>query len=545
MKKRRIVALLMATAMSVGLFTGCGKEPVAQESVPTETNASEASSEVEETKGYDGVENLVISEEGATVTMHYTFMANGAPTGDMPIWQEIAKITGVQMENTASPSIADEAQSINTMLASGELPDIIVATEAQMASVVAQGALLPLDELIDESTPNIKKFLEDYPEAITSGVGADGKMYLLSGTLGGEAGEQLPSLGWYIRYDWLEKLGKKVPTTLEEFKEVLYAFRNEDPNGNGIKDEIPYFYRSKAISGLLQLFDVNEKYYVDDNGVIQYGKAQESYKTCIKELAQWYADGVIDAEIYTRGSQARQELLGNNLGGCTFDWFTSTGSMNDTVREMVPDINFDAMAPVTNINGEIDVKHSRKALHGYKVGISATCENPDMVIKYLDFCLSEQGSLLLSSGIEGVDYTIEDGVFTPTEHALTAHSGGYPNYIRSIGGFEFANYGNIEGEKSSMNETARAGFELYEQNSQWFSPQFPTLSYTEEEQAAFDAHNANVNTCVSEYEQGVILGTIDVDSTWESHVAELESLGLKEILAAYNSAYARYLETLK
>ena len=41
----------------------------------------------------------------------------------------------------------------------------------------------------------------------------------------------------------MNKLGLEVPNTVEEYENVLRAFRDQDPNGNGLKDEVPYFAR--------------------------------------------------------------------------------------------------------------------------------------------------------------------------------------------------------------------------------------------------------------------------------------------------------------
>ena len=43
----------------------------------------------------------------------------------------------------------------------------------------------------------------------------------------------------WINVEWLNKLGLKMPTTTEELKQVLIAFKTKDPNGNGKADEIP------------------------------------------------------------------------------------------------------------------------------------------------------------------------------------------------------------------------------------------------------------------------------------------------------------------
>ncbi len=544
--KKRMLTMIIAAAMAASMLAGCSGDSSSSTassdtgSSTASTDAGGESSAAEEEGGYNGEDNLRITDEEKTVTLFYTFGGNGAPTGDMPVWQKAAEITGIKMENVANPSIVDEVESLNTMIASGELPDIIQGIRTNLSPLVSQGAFMNLDELIEQYAPNVQQFMKDYPDAVNAGMGADGHMYLIAGTLGGDPGKQLPSMGFFIRQDWLDKLGLEVPTTLEEYEDVLYAFRNDDPNGNGEQDEIPYFYRDKGIWPLVQLWGAHENWYVDDeDNKVYYGKVEEEYKTAMKALAQWYADGIIDPEVFTRGSQARQFLLGNDQGGSTVDWFSSTGAMNDTVREQVPDINFVAIAPPADINGEVKILQGRASLHSYAWGISKDCEDPETVIKYMDFFFSDVGRDLMGWGIEGTDYTIDaDGNKTPTETALS-NPAGYPNYLRSIGCYEIGSYGNLEGELAAMNEEAREGFELYE-NSDWIQPQFPTLSFTEEEQDVIDANWVNLTTAIEEYEQSALMGVVDIDSTWDNHIASLKDMGLDEVVAAYNSAYERY-----
>ena len=74
-----------------------------------------------------------------------------------------------------------------------------------------------------------------------------------------------------IRQDWLDKLNLKAPTTVDELHDVLYAFRNEDPNGNGLKDEIPLFDRAgwKQPDEYLYLWDTSLEFYPRD-GKMKY-----------------------------------------------------------------------------------------------------------------------------------------------------------------------------------------------------------------------------------------------------------------------------------
>ncbi|MDR1600406.1 MAG: extracellular solute-binding protein [Oscillospiraceae bacterium] len=487
---------------------------------------------------YNGDDDLKITPEPSAITLFYAFDGNGAPKGDMPIWQEAARLTNVQMRNVANESITDVKESLNTMLASGKLPDLIQGHRDNLAPLISQGAFLPLDDLIAQYGQNIQRFLEEYPDAKRAGTGPDGQFYYISGTLGGDPSKALPSMGFFIRQDWLDKLGLAQPTTLEEYKSVLYAFRNEDPNGNGEKDEVPWFYRDTGIWPLLELWNAENGWYIKEDGKIYQGRAQEEYKAALKELAQWYADGVIDPEIFTRGSQARQFLLGNDQGGATIDWFSSTGAMNDTVREQVPDINFVAFAPPGDISGVVKTNRSRTSLHSYAWGISIDCEDPVKAIQFMDFFFTPVGQLL-TYGIEGDDYTLVDGSPVPTKKALT-NPAGYPNYLRSIGCYEIGRYGNIMGELAAMNKQARDGYDLYAA-SDWVRMPFPTLVFNEDERYELDNYIANLNALTDEYQQRCLLGAQDVDSTWNQYIANLEAMGLIEATAAYNSAYERYL----
>ena len=135
-------------------------------------------------------------------------------------------------------------------------------------------------------------------------------------------------MGFYIRKDWLDRLGLSVPTTVDELYAVLKAFREQDPNGNGRKDEVPYFYRGMNVDGLIQLWGAYNDWHVDENGRVVHGKTEEAYRNAMRELAKWYREGLIDQEIYSRGSYSREQLLGDNLGGMTHDWLGSTGTFN-------------------------------------------------------------------------------------------------------------------------------------------------------------------------------------------------------------------------
>jgi putative aldouronate transport system substrate-binding protein len=159
--KYAVLTLLMA--MAPALLPGCQTNG--------DKGAATATKDASTGSAYNGKDQLKITEEPVTLRLFYPFGINGAPKGDMPVWQETAKITNVAMKNIANESITDEKQSFNTMLSSGDLPDIIHAKRDIINSVISQGALIPLDDLIAKYAPNIQKFLADFPEARLAGAG--------------------------------------------------------------------------------------------------------------------------------------------------------------------------------------------------------------------------------------------------------------------------------------------------------------------------------------------------------------------------------------
>ncbi len=457
------------------------------------------------------------------------------------IFKVAAEKTGITLHGTAVETISSSAQAFSTMLADKTLPDIICYNGTDLSKNGMKGALIPLEDLIEEHAPNIQKFFEDCPEAKVAATASDGHIYYIPGTLAQVDQKNLPSMGFFIRQDWLDKLNLETPKTVEDYYNVLKAFREQDPNGNGIKDEIPYFKRSGTLSDLYQLFGAKYDYYVTDSDEIAFGKMEDAYKNAVKELAKWYSEDIIDKEIFTRGEQSREQLLSSNLGGSTHDWFSSTASYNDKYTDF--GLNFVPMTPPADINGEVKEEVGRSLLHGLGWGISKDNKDPVRTIEYFDFWLSEEGTMLHSFGIEGTDYTVENGEYKFADNVLNA-DGGVPAYLRNQGALvEFGAINMIDAELAGMNELARQGFNEYLNNG-YIKPQMPTISYNEEEQNVIDANKTDISTFCNEQEQKWILGVEDVDSTWDSYIAQLKSMNVDEVLKVMNSAYTRYQSEL-
>ena len=194
--------------------------------------------------GAEGIMNetgLPIVKPDAEYSISIMWAARAmAPDPSEVKWIQYAEEqTGVKFEwmKVAEDSVAEK---INLMLASGDVPDVFAngITRAMVLQYIDQDMFMPTEELVDEYVPNLQQIFEDNPEYKAICTSVDGhrygfpvieEMYGLVNT---------PSI-LYIYQPWLDALGLDMPTTLDEFVEVLKAFRDNDPNGNGIQDEIP------------------------------------------------------------------------------------------------------------------------------------------------------------------------------------------------------------------------------------------------------------------------------------------------------------------
>lgn len=138
MVAKKVVALVLASAVCLTAFSGCGNS-ASDNNQPTVS--SEAAGESESSKEENN--------ENITVSMFLQDSADQAISTDLPIIQEITKRTGVNFEFVAAPNTEDQfREKFNVTVASGDIPDIMVSTyRDDMMKVAEQGTFAALCDL--------------------------------------------------------------------------------------------------------------------------------------------------------------------------------------------------------------------------------------------------------------------------------------------------------------------------------------------------------------------------------------------------------------
>lgn len=527
---KRILSALLAVLMVLTMFTACDDK---KENAELDIDISVL----------DGLEYPLCSEEPLTLTAFYgSFVGEtvqeGKLKGEETIYAVAAERTNIHLVTTVGKD-QDAKQAFNLMLLDETLPDIIKTSLANAnAAGYTEGALVDLKPYVTnpDIMPNLSKIYEEHPEYLAALTAPDGAVYLCS-----KLREEGPTQAWFTRQDWMDKLGLEHPKTFDDFVAVMDAFLNQDPNGNGKKDEVPLF---GLYTDLFYFFGMNGYRYwdLDENDQMYTPMTTEIYKNALISLADWYAKGYIDQEIFTR-KNPRSELWGNNIGGMTCDWFSSTMSYNTQIKN-VPGFHVSVMMPPENIFGQAYCHSPGAVVSGSGWAISKDNKHIAETLRYFDYWYSDEGSCLNAMGIEGRDWLPDENGNPKYTEKATHYEGGAPQYVRDIGCVDIGYYMRQKWLLSGMTEEAKAGNQAYI-DADFTCKLIPKYNFTDEEQEVIDEKWTSCQTYIDEYMQKAILGQYDVNETWDAYVAQLKKFGIDDVQKVHNSAYGRYVQLLK
>jgi putative aldouronate transport system substrate-binding protein len=545
--KKRIFSCILALCMIVSLtvlLTACNNDPAPTQG-PVRTPGPQGGQNVVPVlppDAYNGTTNLRIAPNGMTINVFYEHGGNGTISDEQLIFRAAEAITGVRINNVANPNIADGQESLTEMILSGNVANLIFGHVSYLTPMIDEGLFMDIAPLIYQYAPNIVRYFNTVNAAQVASTWHDGGIYNLRAALvGADALTEQPSVMFFIRHDWLAQLNLPIPTTLEQYRDTLYAFKAAEIAG---PDTIPYFGRLGEVRPLMQLWGVQGDWagwFIDDNGKVGHGQVSLEYRTALAELRQWYVDGIIDPLIFTRGGNARAELLSQNNGGSTIDWPGSTGALNfaDNIRAGAPEMDWGVFRQPANINGELRAEWGRGSVSAFAWGVAAGTdyETALAIVRFMDFWFTDEGALLVTYGVEGESFHMVNGQPEWLPHARE-HEGGLPMFMRTLGIQEFPKWpGDIMFEVGGFAQRTQDGYFDALAHVQTISP-FPPLAYLPHEQALINAVDW---TALEEFRQQVILGVRDVHADWDAYIEEARRSGVFAAMEAKQTAYDRFL----
>ncbi|MDX8045604.1 extracellular solute-binding protein [Gracilibacillus sp. S3-1-1] len=296
------------------------------------------------------------------------------------------------------------AENLNTAIATNSLPDVFLLKDVTLEQ--------QKEAIRDDQYWEIGPYLEEFPNLnqlkpeILKNMMIDGKLYTLY------AGRPLSRQGLIYRKDWADNLGLDTPTNLEELYEMMKAFTESDPNGNGKDDTIGI--TDREILGTFENFATwhgAPNNWGEKDGQLLPQFMFPEYREAMDYFKRLFDNGYINRDAPVTSKTDQQEMLKNGTAGVYIGTMSDVEPMYRDAVEINPDVEFDVHNYIEGPDGEFRTR----AIPGYgsmlifpKASIE-TEEELRGILSFFDFLMTPEGSNLLYWGIEGEHYEVVDG----------------------------------------------------------------------------------------------------------------------------------------
>jgi putative aldouronate transport system substrate-binding protein len=328
-----------------------------------------------------------------------------APDDD-PLKQGIDKKLNMDLVLTTVNN-ADYLNQLNVRLAAGNYPDVFeVPSPLNVKDLVDKGLVMDLTPHLDK----IKQVLDFQGKEDFDRGKINNKQYAIA------RDADVPFSSYWIRKDWLDKLGMKAPTNLDELLSVAKAFVEKDPDGNGKKDTYGITgYEFEAFSALFGAFGVGtpESVYVK-NGKLTSGANDPAMKDALTYVKKLVDENVLDPEIITNKNNADIDKAFQGKAGIIFKGWTSISRKTsyDKYKSINPNAEWVQMDAPNGPGGKFASTHDYSKAPAYFVVSKSVEKDPQKLQKIFDllnYVSTDEGLRLVSYGVENKHYKMENG----------------------------------------------------------------------------------------------------------------------------------------
>lgn len=566
-KLRTALAAFLAVCMTASLVS-CGEETTSStaggdNSAGTSQSAgtgNEGDASAIDTSNLNEPGTLPVLKETVPLTILFIQDTNIEDMETNAYTKKLEEDVNLDLSFEFLPAGTDAKQKLAIMISGGDtLPDVFCfnLTPIETYSYGTQGYLLPLNDYV-EAVGNYSKayFESEEGQSIMKYVySPDGNIYGMP-RICQEIGNDYDHRMW-INKTWLDALDLEMPTTTDEYYEVLKAFKTQDPNGNGKADEIPLMGNTdgwnqnvwKTIPYAFTYLNDNFDYLqVGDDGKLTVSYIQPEFLDALEYMNKLCSEGLLDpltftqkqSEFKTVAENEEVQLLGSMCAGSMSLYQVSSVRKQDMTH----------MAPLTGPDGVCWTSFRGTTIPDAFGFITKDCSDPVAAYAMFDYMYTRDMSMMARFGEKDVDWK------EPDEGAIGLYEDmGYEpcmEYINSI-------WGTLQNKHWGENHPSLRTYDMPggqtwtgdPYDSQYMTAQAVPdyvgkvpddvvlrLVYTQEEADQIAEFKANMSTYLTESVSAFVTGSRPL-SDWDNYLAEFEGLGLSNFLSVSQQAYDR------
>ncbi|MFC4599034.1 extracellular solute-binding protein [Cohnella hongkongensis] len=339
-----------------------------------------------------------------------------------PVAKDIEETTGYKISYTLLPKDNPE-EKLNIEIASGANYDILSLTPTQFHTLVAQGALQPIGELVDKHGANMKEAISEASWELGK---YNGELY------GIPQKNERPNIEqtMIVRQDVMDELGLEMPETLDEFYETLLAIKQKKP------DMIPLTGAGMNVPMVLSAFGLYTGWAEDESGQLLPRIKRPEMKEYMTFMKKLFDEGLLDKDWpINKSAQSQEKFVGGKAAMISGDWNMASG-IHDAFKTNVPEGRMGYMPPLKGPDGSSGVEMADKLL--YVHAIPKSSKNAEDAIKFMNLKLEKNNFTFLTLGEEGVTFTEENGVYSPIMPTFTEQRGSAYFFLNGIREVEYA-----------------------------------------------------------------------------------------------------------
>lgn len=578
--KKKALALLLALSMTAAM-AGCGGS-----GGDTGSQGGADESKTEQSADAGSEDNADAGSEGESSDGPAGFNATGFPIMDEPItltawieggadtdWsqnmflKEIEEKANIKLEIISTPS-SDALEKRNLMLAGDDYPDLIltdwtaILTKSDiMQFAIKEGIFLPITDYVDKYGNNMKRVFDDNPAYREGSTAPDGEIYGFARFSECYHCSAYPKI--YFRQDWMDKLNLEMPTTTEELREVLRAFVNEDPNGNGKKDEIGLIGATDwntpvewALMGM-SFQTVKPDFWLslgEDGETVEFSPATDAFREGLRYIKSLYDEGLIDPTSFTQTSDILAQTVRTEPHIVGMYVCDHAGMGYDTADTEEAEI-YQILIPVEGPDGvrRQGQNANEGTITGFEAVITDKCQYPEAAFRLIDeFFYDDDYNMMRFKGKEGLGWE------RAPEGAKNVF-GGEARYVvlqvpedqkeeNDTYGFGVGPQADVasfrlamlpEVENIYLPENYEQRITLDTQKVEEFIPEkrleynpFVPLDMMDE----FAEIQTNLNSFIKKATVQFINGERDIETGWEEYLSELDSYRKDRYIEIYKTA---------
>ncbi len=553
MKTKRSIAVVLLSAF---LLIGCSNSPaetpnatVSQPDSTPDVNTPDASEPDSPAADADALVSLPITEEVTTVTLTSALDAQLGQILDeneyasLIYYSELEKRTNIHLEMTLI-GIQSFSEVLTVMLSGGEYTDVILSPSesyfGSYESAVEEEVVVDLSAFIAENMPNYMSILDEHPayrKAVTS---SDGR-YL--GLYGFYADDYPPSQGPVIRTDYLESVGMEMPETYDEYYELFKAFKSE------LNLEAPLFLSSACdmnggawaggygVLGIVGTTTSPPFYQID--GTVYFSPLEGGFLDYIKMLNKWYEEGLLYSDFATNTDAMIPTSVPDSWGVANMvgDFLDNYGIMfagNENATFAGANI------PVLNEGDTAHFRENVSQIQSTVTLITTVCEDPEMVCRYFDYYYSEEGTILLNYGVEGISFEYVEGKPVLMQEIYEAHPDLDEMTVAKLYGMSTGSFiRDWTRDASRYSDVRMEAVATWSKSDNAYN--IPaSVSMTADENSVYSNIYITIDTYIAENVPKFIMGEISFDE-YDEFVEQLMELGIQDCIDMKQAALDRYL----